>query len=47
MRACKTPKEEKMIRINPKTEVGLTPKKLVVDPRFLKIVLENIRTYFK
>jgi hypothetical protein len=36
-----------MIRINTQPEVGLTPRKTVVDPKFLKAFLENIRTYFK
>jgi hypothetical protein len=40
-------KEVIMTRINQKPETGLTPKKVVVDPRFTKAFLENVRTYFK
>lgn len=36
-----------MVRINTQPDTGLTPKKIVVDPKFLKAFLENIRTYFK
>jgi hypothetical protein len=36
-----------MVRINTVAEVVLIPKKVIVDYRFLKAVLENIRTYLK
>jgi hypothetical protein len=40
-------KESDMTHINSKPETGLTPKKVAVDPRFMKAFLENIRMYFK
>jgi hypothetical protein len=38
--------EDIMIKINPKPETE-SPKKIIVDPRFTKAFLENVRTYFK
>jgi hypothetical protein len=35
-----------MVKINQKPEIEL-PKKVVIDHRFLKPVLENTRTYYK